>query len=310
MDGIETFIMNIYRNIDKNKIQFDFAVHTQQKGEFDDEIIAMGGNIYYFPSRNKGLFNYIKTWKKFLRENAKKYNAIHMHVSSLTTILPIKLSKKYNINNRIVHAHNTCQKGIIHKILGNINIYRIKKYATNLFACSSEAGKYVFGNNKFELMHNGIDIQKYTYNEMQRKSVRKLLNLKENELAIVHVGRFAEEKNHEFLVDIFYEIIKANADAKLFLVGEGVLQNKIKDKVNDLKLSNKIIFLGKRNDINKLLNGMDIFIFPSKYEGLPVSLVEAQASGILIFASESISHEIKITDLIHFISLKEDAKEW
>ncbi|MGN1310299.1 MAG: glycosyltransferase family 1 protein [Clostridia bacterium] len=308
--GIETFLMNIYRNIDRSKIQFDFAVHTEEKGEYDDEIKKMGGNIYYFNSRRNGLIEYYKDWNKFLKENASKYVAIHMHASSLTTVLPIKLAKKHKIKNRIIHAHSTLQSGKIHNVLNKIHQINIKKYATDLFACSTEAGIYVFGKNPFCLVHNGIDVLRYSFNQNIRQQVRNELEIKENEVAIVHIGRFVPEKNHKFLIDIFDKIDNINFRCKLFLIGDGVLKNDIEQKVNEKNLQNKIKFLGRRNDVNRILQGMDLCIFPSIFEGLPVTMIEMQAAGLPIFASNNISSETKISDLVEFISLLKSDEEW
>lgn len=308
--GIETFIMNIYRNIDRNKIQFDFAVHTTNKGEYDEEIKKMGGNIYYFTSRRNNVLKYKKDWEDFLNKNAHKYNAIHMHVSSVTTILPLVLAKKYNIKNRLIHAHSTSQQGKIHEILSYINKKRINKFATKLLACSTEAGEYVFGKNKFELFHNGINSKIYKLNDEIRNDVRKKLNLKDNEIAYVHVGRFCYAKNHQFLIKIFNEINKKNSNSKLFLIGTGELKENVVEQVKQLNLTEEVIFLGTRNDIPNLLQGMDLFIFPSNYEGLPVAMIEAQAAGLPIFASTNISKESKISDLVTFISLEKNEKEW
>lgn len=308
--GIEAFIMNIYRNIDHSLLQFDFALHSEKPGEYDDEIKNMGGNIIIFPQRRKQLIRYYKAWDIFLKEDGKKYEAIHMHVSSLTTIIPIVLAKKYNIKTRIVHAHSTSQKGILHTILSYINKIRISKYATKLLACSSEAGNYVFGKNHYGLFNNGIKLKDYMFNTEKRKKWRKNLNLKDDEIALVHVGRFTYAKNHTFLIDIFNEIKLKKDNYKLFLVGTGELEAEIKLKVERLGLNDNIIFLGTRNDVSDILQAMDIFVFPSNFEGLPVAMVEAQASGLPIFASSNISPEVKISDLVEFISLDKGAKYW
>lgn len=307
--GIEAFLMNVYRNIDRSKIQFDFAVYTNDKGEYDDEIKELGGNIYYFSSRRTSFFKYFNDWNEFLKKNANKYSAIHMHVSSLTTILPIKLAKKYGINKRIVHAHNTHQSGKLHNMLNKINQKGIKKVSTNLFACSTEAGIYVFGKNSFKCFNNVIETGKFIYNEKIRDKIRKKFDIQEK-LAFVHVGRFAYQKNHDFLIEVFKELISLNQNCKMFLIGDGELRENIEEKIKQYNLTNDVIFLGLRSDVNEILQGMDAFLFPSHHEGLPVTLIEAQASGIKIFASDTISKEVKISELIEFYSLSDTAKNW
>lgn len=308
--GIETFIMNVYRNVDRTKIQFDFAVVSKKEGAFDKEIKKLGGNIYYFPKRRKNIKRYKDEWKKFLKLNKNKYNCIHMHVSSLSNIEPIKIAKKVGIANRFIHAHNTHQKGIIHNILNKINRQNISKVATRLFACSTEAGKYCFGKNHFEILKNGILTDKFIFNEQIRIEKRKQFGLKVNDLAIINVARFSEQKNHKFLIDIFKKIYIQNDNARLYLVGDGALKLEIEKKVTDMNLNNVVFFLNNRDDVNEILQAMDLFLMPSLYEGLPVSGIEAQASGLPLYISNTVSPEIKITDLVTFYPLQEPAENW
>ena len=308
--GIETLLMNIYRKIDRKKVQFDFAVATTEKGEYDDEIKKLGGRIFYFAKRRNGMKEYKKCWNNFFQNYADEFCAVHMHVSSLTDILPIKLAKKYNVKIRIIHSHNTYQKGLIHNVLNFLHKIGIEKNATNLFACSRDAGKYCFGNRKVEIIKNGIDAKKFEFDEEKRNKMRTLLNLKPSTKAFIHVGRFTEQKNHNFLLDIFFEVAKKEDDVKLFLIGSGGKEEEIKQKVQKLNLQDDVVFLGLRDDIPDLLQAMDCFIFPSLYEGLGIVAIEAQASGIKVFASDVIPKEVKITDLVQFISLNQSPTEW
>lgn len=308
--GIETFLMNIYRNIDRNQIQFDFAVYAKEKGEYDDEIRKLGGNIYYFNSRRDGIINYYKSWDRFLKENYRNYTTIHMHVSSLTTIIPIKVAKKYNIKNRIIHAHNTYQAGTIHNILNKLHQINIMKYATKLFACSTEAGEYVFGKNKFKIIKNGIKAEEYTFDEKKRLEEREKLNIKKGQLAIIHIGRFSEQKNHKFLIKIFKEFNEIESNSKLYLIGIGELKDKIESEIKQMNLNDKVVFLGTRDDVPQVLQAMDVFLFPSNYEGLGIVAIEAQASGIQCFISDKVPKEVMITDLVNYISLNKNEKEW
>lgn len=309
MGGIETFIMNMYKNV-SNDVHFDFAVHTSIPGEYDDQIRKLGGEIFVFPSRRKSFVAYIRGWKRFLKENADKYDAIHMHVSSLTTIVPLVFAKKYKIKVRIIHAHSTSQNGLIHNLFCVINKKAVMKYATNLIACSTEAGKYVFGKNKFDILYNGIETAKYVYSEKKRNQIRKELNISKDVLVFGHIGRFTYAKNHTFLIRVFAEINKIIPKCKLILVGTGELEKEIKDLVVKLNLSDSVQFLGVRNDVCNLLSGFDAMIFPSNFEGLPVALIEAQASGLPIFSSNNISKEVKITSLVRFLPLDKSPNEW
>lgn len=306
--GIETFLMNVYRSIDTNKVKFDFAVHTTDEGEYDKEIRELGGQLYYFTSRRNSIYKYYKDWNNFLKKNADKYVAIHMHVSSLTTILPLVLAKKYNIKNRIIHAHSTFQQGTFHKILSEINKKRIKRYATKLLACSTEAGNYVFGK-EYENINNGIDSEKYKFNIEKRKEKRKELEIEEHETAYVNVGRLIEIKNQKYLVNVFKEIYKKDNKSKLFIIGKGEQKESLEQQIKDLNLEKQVILLNGRNDIPEILQAMDIFILPSLYEGLPLVAIEAQTAGLKCFISKNISKEVKLTELVDFIDINKECKE-
>lgn len=306
--GAETLIMNIYRTIDRSKIQFDFLVAGN--GEYDDEIRALGGEVFYTPTRRQGIIKYRKEYKKFFEKNANKYNAVHYHCSSLSNIFPLKIAKKYGIKNRFIHSHNTFQSGIIHNILNKMNKIFISKYATKMFACSTEAGKYVFGNYNFEIVKNGIQAKKYEFNEELRLQKKEELGIDPKDFIIINVARFSEQKNHKFLLDIFYEILKMKKNSKLILIGEGPLENEIEDKIKTLSLSNKVLMLKKRKDINEILQVADVFVLPSLYEGLPLVGIEAQASGLPTVVSDTVSRELEITDLISFYSLEDLPASW
>lgn len=307
--GIETFLMNIYRNIDRENIQFDFAVATSEKGEYDEEIKNMGGNIFYYVPRRKSIKQYKSSIEKILQEN--EYIAVHMHVSSLTSILPLKLAKKRGIKNRFMHAHNTYQAGFIHNILNKVNQLGTADIITQKFACSTEAGQYVYGRkNEFILIHNGIEAKRFSTDIEKREIIRSQLNLEEQNIAFINVGRFTYQKNHVFLIDIFKEVVKQNTNAILFLVGKGELEEDIKEKVKNENIDKNVKFLGIRSDIPDLLQAMDAFLLPSHHEGLPVVGIEAQAAGLKIFASNTISGDLKITDLVEYLSLEQTAKEW
>ena len=307
--GIEAFLMNIYRNVNKEEVQFDFAVHTNLKGEYDDEIKEMGGNIYYFTSRGKNIYRYYKDWNNFLKENAKNYNAIHMHVSSLTTILPLVIAEKYKIKNRIMHAHNTFQKGKLHEILSKINKKRIRKYATRLLACSTEAGDYVFGNNNYERINNGIDLRRYQFNKEKRNEMRKNLDIEESDTVYINIARLTEEKNQSYLIDVFKQISLKEENSKLLIIGKGHLKKNLEEKIKKESLEKKITLFNGRNDIPDILQAADIFILPSLYEGLPVVAIEAQAAGLKCFISNNVSKEVKMQDNLEFFDITEQPYE-
>lgn len=311
--GAETMIMNIYRNIDRSKIQFDFMVHTEDKGDFDDEINFLGGKIYRVPRYN-GInhFKYKKTWNQFF-SNHKEYKIIHGHILGPATIY-LRIARNHGLTT-IAHSHSTNTRGnIIEKIVKKIMKIPIKYITDYLFACSNEAGKSLYGKkhineDNFIIIKNAIDTNKYAYDVKIRKKMRELLNVNNN-LVIGHVGSFTEPKNHKFLIDIFYEIQKKHQESRLLLLGSGRLEKKVIKKIRTLDLDDKVIVLGNVPNVNEYLQAMDIFVFPSIYEGLPVSLIEAQASGLPCIISNRITSEIVITPIIKKIPLSNTANEW
>ena len=308
MGGAESLIMNLYRNIDRNKVQFDFVVHTKDKCDYEDEINALGGKIYRIEQISRHPIKNMIQLKKIFKDNKDIYQTIHRHTDSSIVFTDLLVAKLMGIKNRYVHSHNTkVSKGkIIHLFFRPV----LNLLATRRFACSQDAGKWLFGSKKdFTVIPNGIEIDKYKFNPKVRKEVRKELNIDDDEILIGHVGRFQNVKNHNFLIDIFYELQK-DIKSKLVLVGDGELQRTIKEKVKELKIENKVLFLGLRNDVNRILQGIDLFVFPSYYEGLPLTLIEAQASGLNILASDTITKQCNITGSIEFLSLNKGKLIW
>ncbi|WP_298067382.1 glycosyltransferase family 1 protein [uncultured Cetobacterium sp.] len=312
MGGIENFIMNIYRNIDRTNIQFDFLVHHEEKGIFEDEIEQLGGKIYRIPFVTKvGHFKYIKYLNEFFK-NHREYEIVHSHFNTISGLI-LKSAKENGVKIRIAHSHIAYPK---YRFLENI--YKkyaqsfINKVSTQKFACSKLAGEWLYGKgSKFEVINNGVVARKYIYNEEKRQNIRKLLKIEKNDLVLGHIGRFDEQKNHKFLIKVFEYLYKKNQNYKLFLVGDGKLRKELEEEVKNLGLVNNVIFLGIRKDIPDLLQAFDLFVFPSISEGLPVTLVEAQAASLKCFISNSITNEIDLgCNLISFIDLKISIEEW
>lgn len=312
--GIETFIMNVYRCIDRSKVQFDFLVHTQNKCDYDDEINALGGRIYYVPSRREGLLESIKKTNEFFREH-QEYKIIHVHRSSLSDITVLREAKKNGIPCRIIHGHSTKQWGSsLHKFLHRYHQMFIRSLATHYFACSLSVAewmypKWLYHNHEFKIIKNGIDPKKFVFNKKIRENKRNEIGIADK-FVIGHVGRFHPAKNHEFLIDIFYYIQNIKPNAILLLIGDGLLRERIEEKAIKLGIIDKIIFTGVRSDTHELYQAMDIFVMPSYYEGFPVTLVEAQASGLKCVVSSTITKETKITDLISFLNLSDGPRAW
>lgn len=312
--GVENLLMNIYRNIDRTKIQFDFMLHREAgKGFFDNEIKELGGRLYsgipFNPLKHK---KYLKSLDDFF-ENNKEYKIIHTH--NAFSMFTLRSAQKYNVPVRIAHSHNTAPKWNNYKT--PFKLYarsKVKKYATNYFSCSTPAGEYYFGkktvdNGEVLLLKNGIITDKFKFNNELRKKYRDELGLKD-EFAIVHIGRFNVQKNHQYLIEIFEKLNKINQKIKLFLFGEGELEKQIRKIVKEKQLEDKVIFLGVKGNVNEYLNAMDLFILPSLFEGLPLTGIEAQTNGLPCIVSDTITKEVKLTDLVSFISIKEEPQKW
>lgn len=309
--GVESVVMNYYKNINKDKVQFDFIIDEDSTHIPYEEIESMGGRIFLVPPY-QNIHSYIKTLQNIFK--SEKYKIVHSHLNALS-VFPLYAAKRANIPVRIAHSHSTSNKKEWKKnILKNMLKPFSKVNATHYFCCSELAGRWLFGDKtydaeKVKLINNAIEIDRFIYNEKIREEIRKEINV-ENKLVIGHIGRFVEQKNHIGLLEIFYEIQKKNKEAVLLLVGDGPLINVIKEKVKSFNLQDNIIFLGKRNDVNRLMQGMDIFLLPSLYEGLPVVGVEAQASGLLCIFSDSMTKETKIIESTKFISLSKSYSLW
>ncbi|GAA3641549.1 glycosyltransferase family 1 protein [Flavivirga jejuensis] len=320
--GAESMIMNYYRKIDRDKIQFDFLVHRKEKAAFDDEIKSLGGNIYKFdPISPFAPKKYYSELRAFFNAHSE-YDIIHSHLNTFSCF-PLKIAREFNITCRIAHAHIAIdkvnfstfinQKESLKEIFKKLVKFqlkkKVKKDATHYFSCGEKAGHWLFGDTAFTTMNNAIDTDKFRYDEVISKAYKKEFNL-QNELVIGHIGRFVSQKNHSFLLQIFAALLKRQPNATLILIGDGPLKKSLEKEAESLKITNKVLFLGVRTDIPQLCQMMDIFVFPSFYEGLPVTLIEAQASSLKIFASDSITNEVHLTDNIQFLSINKTADEW
>lgn len=321
--GQEAFIMNTYRNIDKSKIQFDFFTpyYCEEKW-ISEEIKRLGGKLY--TSNNK--FNtkkvkkiFIDECKKFLNNN--KYDIVHIHSGSLFALTyGAKIARKSGAQKVIVHAHATGKNNFKYRIIKLISNFVIVKYATDYFACSHYVAKWKFPKKivkqkKYEVIKNGIELKKYKFSENIREKYREDLSVKEK-FVVGNVGRLSKEKNHIFLIEVFNEIYKKNKDAVLLLVGggcedaAGAFQKNIKNKVEEYSLENVVHFLGSRNDVYNVLQAMDVFVFPSLYEGLGIVAIEAQASGLITICSENVPEEANLTKLFKKIDLSKGPDYW
>lgn len=311
--GAETLVMNIYREIDKEKFRFDFVVHTTEVGEYEQEILETGGKIYRMPKYTVvNHFKYKQEWKRFFKEHTE-YKIVHAHMRSTASIF-LKIAKKFGIKT-ISHSHSTSSGNGIKAIIKNILQYNIRFVADFFMGCSKQANIWLFGkkianSNKCIVLGNSIDVDNYKFEVDTRDAVRNELKIPKKTVVMGHVGRFVEVKNHKFLIEIFEQFTKINSNSKLLLIGKGELQDEIKRLVIEKKIEDKVIFLGTRSDVNRILQGMDIFVMPSFYEGLPVTLIEAQATSLPCLVSDIITDEVDVTKLIYRMSLKSTANKW
>ena len=309
--GLETMLMNYYRKMDRSIIQFDFIVHREEKGHYDDEILSLGGRIYRMPQIRPGNYRvYFKKLDQFFSDH-KEYKVIHSHINENSSFV-LRAAEKAGIPCRIAHSHLS-DLGFDLKFPFRLYARSIMKaHPTKYFACSKNAGKWLFRNTspeEIQVLNNAVNVEEFLFNKEMRQKIRRELNVRD-ELVIGHIGRFNKQKNHEFLIDIFKSVVEKRPDAVLVMAGEGNLKPQIEKKVADLGLSSNVRFLGVRSDIANLMQGLDLFLFPSLFEGLPVVLVEAQAAGLKCLISDSITKETNITERIEFASLGESPEEW
>ena len=304
--GVESVIMNYYRHLDHTKIQFDFICDEDSTRIPYDEIKKLGGRVFLVPKYQK-LPQYLKVLEDLFRKN--HYRIVHSNVNTLS-VFPLYAAKKAGVPIRISHSHSTSnvrewKRNIIKNILRTFS----KRYATDYFACSELAGRYLFGSKTFDrgevkIIHNAIDLDKFKFDPIARKNLRKELGIDDETIVIGHVGRFVQTKNHHFLIYAFKKYHNKNPNAKLLLIGTGPLEEKIKAKVKKLNLEDSVLFLGQRNDTNKLYSVMDIFCLPSLYEGLPVAGIEAQAAGLPCVYSDKVTIEADAANNAYYASIK------
>lgn len=303
-DGISNILLNYYRNISSSDIHIDF-VASSVIDSIENIVKSKGGKVYLIEYRKKKPLKYMKELTKIIKEG--KYDIVHAHGSSALLCLEMIAAKKAGCNIRIAHSHNTKAN---HKIIDKILRPIFYKNYTHGFACGEEAGKWLFGNRKFEVINNGKSIEEFEYNEEIRKQMRQENHIS-NEVVIGHVGRINMQKNQEYLIDIFFELNKRNRGKyKLILVGDGPLEESIKEKVKKLNLEKEVIFVGRTFEVNKWLQVMDIMVFPSRFEGFPNVLVEWQIAGLPCIISDTITKDVKLTDLVQFASIQDKPEKW
>lgn len=307
--GLETMLMNYYRHIDRSLVQFDFLTHRTEKAAYDDEIESLGGKLYHMPRLVPWSRSYRNAMDSFFLEHPE-YRIVHVHQDCLSSVA-LQEAKKCGVPVRIAHSHSSNQNRDVKYPIKMIYMHKISKYATSLIACSQKAGNWMFSGAPFEILPNAIDVTAFKFDLEKRKNLRNKLNISEHTVLLGHVGRFMPEKNHTFLLDIFAEVAQMEPDARLMLVGDGKLRSAIEKKAKHMGLDRKVIFTGVRSDIQDLLQAMDVFVLPSLYEGLAVTLVEAQAAGLPCVISDNVTDECRVTTgLVTKLSLSDTTRRW
>ena len=313
LGGAETMVMNLYRAIDKNKIQFDFIIHLPAKQAYEDEILKLGGKIYRFPQfKGKNIISQKRLWGDFFKIH-REYQILHSHVRSYASVF-LPIAKKYGLKT-IIHSHSTSNGKGVSSCIKTIMQYPLRFQADYFFGCSQEAGQWLFGkkvveSDRYYMLQNAIDVSKYTFNPEIRSEYRNLLEISDDKKVYVHVGRLHEAKNHLFLLEVFYEIQKRNPNSLLLVVGDGDLKSVIEKKIKELKIEEYVLMLGARNDVAHIFQAADYFLFPSKWEGLPVTVVEAQASGIPCFVSNTVTKDVNLSQLVINLPIDKGTDIW
>ena len=302
-EGISSVIVNYLSHICSSDIQFDIIAYNHTPLEFKNKLENYG-NVYIIPKKKINLKGYLNGLKDIIKKN--KYDVIHVHGNSGMMLMEALLAKRYKIPKIIIHCHNTtCD----HKILNAFLKFPMKVLATDLIACSVQSGKWLYGHSKYEVLNNAINYEMFKFNEQIRKKVREELNIKDK-FALGHIGSFIEQKNHDFLIDIFYEFQKEHSDCVLLLVSDGPKFKDIKDKVKNLNIEDKVIFAGRNENVNIFYQVMDVYLMPSKWEGLPLVMIEAQACSLPVIASDTITNDAKCTSNVTYLPINNGIKCW
>ena len=310
--GVQSLLKSYYDNIDHSKVHFDFAVFDKEDCGFEHYFKDLGCKIYYVPPKKNGLKEHIEAIKKIF-EN-EKYDIVHTH-QNFRGLLTIYEAKKYKIPVRIVQSHRSnAPETLKIRIIRFFCTFFIKKMSTDWWACGKDAAIWMFGkraykSNRVFILNNAIDVTKFDYDEQKRKKLRQELNIEKN-FVIGLVGRFFYQKNHKLLINIFEQLLRKNSDARLLLIGNGELENEIKELVHNKNMDDYVIFAGAKTNVSDYLQAMDVFVLTSYFEGLPIVLIEAQSAGLPCVTSRKITDEMKVTDLVHYVENYNNIDEW
>ena len=310
--GAETFLMKVFRELDRTRYVFDFCINVKERCFYEDEIESLGGKVYRIPSRSEGFFRHNKDLYELIVTN--KYDNVFLLTSNAIALYDLKIAKKAGVTHCAVRSTNSLTGNALRQVIHKIFRCFFLKYADEMIAPSDKAAENMFGirnmgNNRGRYINNGVNVEDYSYNENYRKEIREEFGIKSNQQVIGHIGRFDSQKNHKFVVEVFSEIYNQNPNSILLLVGEGILKDSILKMIQSYGLEKNVIFAGQRSDANKIYSAMDIMVMPSLFEGMPNVVIEAQASGLKCFISNTITRQVNITNNVFFLPLS-DRFEW
>lgn len=305
--GAENFLMNLYKNIDRTEVKFDFAIYDHPtENSFYNEVLEMGAKVFFLPSKSQNFISNIQAIRKIVLEN--NYQYVWRHTDSCFGGVDLLAAKWGGATKLILHSHNSNNKGLEH-ILHWICKPIVNKHVTHRFSCGALAGKWMFGKREYKVIHNGVDVERFRTDETTRELYRNRYGLK-GKYVIGHIARFCDVKNHTFLINVFSELVNRIPQAVLILIGGGPLEEQIRRQVKECNLVDKVLFLGVRTDVAELFQAMDVFMLPSLYEGLPVTLIEAQAAGLPCVVSSAVSKESDLFGEIDFLDLEVPLNVW
>ncbi len=312
--GVESFLINYYRHIDRSRVQFDFLCNSYEKVAYEDELKKLGGRCFHIIARSKNPVRYKEQLNKVFAKHHGEWNTVWVNVCSLANIDYLVIAKKYGIKRRIIHSHNSeNMDSALRKVLHELNKRRIGKYATDFWACSEAAADWFYQGEmrkKVLIIKNAIDARAMAFDANEGRQIREKLHA-DDKFVIGNVGRLHFQKNQSFAIDVFYRYHQINENSVLVFVGQGEDLHKLKDKVRRLHIEKDVLFVGVRKNIRAWLSAFDVFLFPSKFEGLSISAMEAQANGLPVIASDKvIPPEVKITDHFTFLSLEDGVDRW
>jgi len=313
MGGAQTMVMSLYRAMDRSKVQFDFIIDCDIENVFEKEILQLGGQIFRLPKFCGKNYRQVRTaWQKFFEEHPE-YKVLHSHVRSYASLyLPI--AKAFGVTT-VIHSHNTSNGHGMMAMVKKVLQYPLRFQADYFFGCSELAGKWLFGNrvvnsDRYFMLKNAVDTDRFSYRQEVRETLRREMGIEEDALLIGHIGRMNPQKNHHFLIDCFHKILEQRSDAKLLLLGDGDLREEITQHIARLGLEQHVRMLGVKENANEYLSAMDCLMLPSFHEGLPVVVVEAQANGLQCFVADTVTREVRLSELVQYLPITQGEDPW